>query len=181
MLEVNGVGGIVSIFIPSITPAPPDHQLYVQTAFECLRRGGIFPIRTSTPGSCRQVNAAMQSHAVTRPAAPWQRPGSTGVLNSVPRQAALWGTQFNTTRGVLNPVPGQACAEDSGLFWGTSGGPLWDILGISGPLRDLCGAWGPLGDLYPGAPWQRPGGTPAAPWHRPGNPWQRPGSTLAAP
>ena len=82
---------------------------------------------------------------------------------------------------MLNSVPGRACAEDSGIFWGTSGGPLWDILG---PLRDLWvrELWG---GLYPGAPWQRPGGTPAAPWQHPGSalatPQKHPGNALALP
>ena len=63
-LLFHGLGGIVSNFISSITPAPPDHRLYVQPAFE---EAAFFLIRTYTPGSCRQVNAAMQSYAVTRP------------------------------------------------------------------------------------------------------------------
>ena len=46
----HGLGGIVSNFISSITPAPPDRRLYVQPAFE---EAAFFPIRTSTPGSCR--------------------------------------------------------------------------------------------------------------------------------
>ena len=57
----HGLGGIVSNFISSITPAPPDHRLYVQPAFE---EAAFFPIRTSTPGSCRQVNDGKCSNAV---------------------------------------------------------------------------------------------------------------------
>ena len=60
-LLFHGLGGIVSNFISSITPAPPDHRLYVQPAFE---EAAFFPIRTSTPGSCRQVNDGKCSNAV---------------------------------------------------------------------------------------------------------------------
>ena len=91
---------------------------------------------------------------------------------------------------MLSPVPGQACAEDSGIFWGTSGGPLWESLG---PLRDLWRTSG--GGLVRNLGWtsspavlatprRHPGSALAAPWQLPGSTpaaaWQRPGSTPAA-
>ena len=153
------------------------------------RPGGTPAAPWQHPGS---APAAPRQHPGSALAAPRQRPGSTGVVNSVPGQAELLGTQFITTRGcqiMSNSVPRQACADMCRRFWGTSGRPLWDILGS---LRDLWGmSAGALGEIYPAlpgsalaAPRQRPGSTPAAPWQHPGStpaaPRQHPGSAPGA-
>ena len=106
-----------------------------------------------------------------------------GGVKFCPKAGGPLGDRISHNTEVLNSVPGQTCAEDSGRplgnLSGTCGGALGDLWGTSA---------GSLGDLYlalPGsalaAPWHRPGTTLAAPQQHPGKPWQHPGSAPMRP
>ncbi len=183
MLDVNGVGGIVSNFIHSITPAPPDHHLYVQTAFECLRRGGIFPHSHS---HARQLQAGKCSNAVTcsheassTPATPWQHRGVKFCPKAGGHRRPSGGHNLTQHGGVKSCPRAGLCrrfwailGDLSGNFW-TSEGPLWSSgCGTSG---------GPLPWRSLAAPRRHPGSALAPPRQSPAAPRQHPGSTLAIP